>query len=129
MNSVPLLVKGNFSLLQQAIFNIVLNSCQVLQNRNSPKLEIESGIDKNKRVYLSIKDNGPGIPQKQLENIFQPLWTNKKQGEGTGLGLSIAQKVIKSFSGDIYVKSAPQEGACFKIVLPSANQQIIERCI
>lgn len=124
MDSVPLLVRGNFSLLQQAVFNIILNSCQALQKRNSPKLEIESGFDKNKRVYLSIKDNGPGIPLEQLENIFQPLWTNKKQGEGTGLGLSIAQKVVKSLSGDIYVKSTLEKGACFRIILPSVNQQI-----
>lgn len=121
MGSAPLPVKGNFSLLQQAIFNIILNSCQALQSENFPKLEIESGFDKNKKVYLSIKDNGPGIPPEQLKNVFQPLWTNKKQGEGTGLGLSIAQKAIKKFSGDIYVRSAPKKGACFRMVLPAVN--------
>ena len=123
MKPDPLLVRGDFSLLQQAVFNIILNSCQALQKRNSPKLEIESGFDTNTKVYLSIKDNGPGIPSEQLKNIFQPLWTNKKQSEGTGLGLSIAEKAVKRFSGDIYVKSVLEKGACFRIVLPIAGEQ------
>ena len=121
--SSPLFVTADFSLLQQALFNIILNGCQALQTRPSPKLEIESGLHEGGTAFLSVKDNGPGIPEKQMEKIFKPLWTTKKKGEGTGLGLSMAQKAVKSFEGDICVSNLPEKGACFSILLPVAAQK------
>ena len=119
--SDPLLVRGDFSLLQQAVFNIILNGCQALQGQKMPEMLIESGFCKDGMVFLSFRDNGPGIPQEDIERIFQPLWTSKKQGEGTGLGLSMAQKAVQSFSGRICVLSSPEKGACFKILLPAVQ--------
>ena len=110
----PLPIRGDGALLQQAVFNIILNSCQALQGRPTPMLEIESGLYKTEQAFLSVKDNGPGIPEKQMEKIFQPLWTTKKQGEGTGLGLSMAQKAVKSFEGLISVSSLPEKETQFK---------------
>ena len=128
-NPKPLLVRGDFALLQQALFNIILNGCQALQGRPFPTLEIEAGLDEKKTVFLSVKDNGPGIPAEQKEKIFQALWTTKKQSEGTGLGLSMAQKAIQSFNGAILVSSAIEKGACFKIVLPLSNQQPTQKAV
>ena len=125
----PLLVRGDFALLQQALFNIILNGCQALKGRPSPTLEIEAGLREKNTVCLSVKDNGPGIPDKQMEKIFQPLWTTKKQGEGTGLGLSMAQKAVKSFNGTILVSSAVEKGACFRIVLPLSSQQPTQKAV
>lgn len=84
-------------------------------------MEDQSGFCKDGMVFLSFRDNGPGIPQEDIERIFQPLWTSKKQGEGTGLGLSMAQKAVQSFSGRICVLSSPEKGACFKILLPAVQ--------
>ena len=116
----PLLVKGDFSLLQQASFNIILNSCQALEGRRRPELRIQSQYDKKSgKSRLSIQDNGPGLSIEKPEDVFQPFWTGRKQAGGTGLGLSIAQKAVQNCGGDISIETAPDRGACFQIILPA----------
>ncbi len=70
------------------------------------------------KVLISVKDNGPGIPQKVLEKIFQPFFTTKPTGQGTGLGLSLAYDIIKAHGGEIKVETKEGEGAEFIIQLP-----------
>ncbi|MFI5154265.1 MAG: sensor histidine kinase, partial [Chitinophagales bacterium] len=70
------------------------------------------------KVLISVKDNGPGIPQKVLDKIFQPFFTTKPTGQGTGLGLSLAYDIIKAHRGEIKVESKEGEGAEFIIQLP-----------
>src|SRR6476619_1177328 len=69
-------------------------------------------------VLISVKDNGPGIPQKILDKIFQPFFTTKPAGQGTGLGLSLAYDIIKAHGGEIKVETKEGEGADFIIQLP-----------
>ncbi len=69
-------------------------------------------------VELEIRDNGIGIPQKQIDKIFQPFYTTKPTGQGTGLGLSISYDVVKAHSGEIKVDSAEGVGTTFIIRLP-----------
>ena len=70
------------------------------------------------KVFISVKDNGPGIPQKILDKIFQPFFTTKPAGQGTGLGLSLSYDIIKAHGGDIKVETKESEGATFVIQLP-----------
>ena len=69
------------------------------------------------KVFISVKDNGPGIPQKILDKIFQPFFTTKPTGQGTGLGLSLAYDIVKAHGGELKVKSIEGEGAEFIIQL------------
>ena len=118
----PLFVKGDFSLLQQAAFNIILNGCQALEGRSDPELRIKSQYDKKSgENRLSIQDNGPGLSIERPEDVFQPFWTGRKQDGGTGLGLSIAQKAVQNCGGDISIETAPERGACFQIILPAPS--------
>jgi signal transduction histidine kinase len=71
------------------------------------------------KVLISVRDNGPGIPPKILDKIFQPFFTTKPAGEGTGLGLSLSYDIIKSHGGEITVKSEIGKGTVFCIELPS----------
>jgi signal transduction histidine kinase len=70
------------------------------------------------KVLISVRDNGPGIPQKVLDKIFQPFFTTKPTGQGTGLGLSLSYDIIKAHGGEIKVESKEGEGAEFIIQLP-----------
>ena len=70
------------------------------------------------RVFITVSDNGNGIPQKNLDKIFQPFFTTKPTGEGTGLGLSLSYDIIKAHAGDIKVKTEEGEGTEFTIELP-----------
>jgi len=67
-------------------------------------------------VTVEVVDTGEGIPEDQLDKIFEPFYTTKSIGKGTGLGLSISYGIIKDFGGNIQVKSG--KGAHFIIDFP-----------
>jgi signal transduction histidine kinase len=71
-----------------------------------------------KALELSVKDNGPGIPEKVMDKIFQPFFTTKPTGQGTGLGLSLSYDTITAHGGEIRVESKEGEGAEFTVQLP-----------
>lgn len=121
LDKQPLKVKGDFSILQQTVYNLILNACQALkEKKGSRKSLIQIRTDKNSEntACLTIRDNGPGISPQHLEKIFQPLWTSKKRGQGTGFGLGITRKFIQNLGGDISVSSQENEFACFTVLLP-----------
>ncbi len=70
------------------------------------------------KVFITVKDNGNGIPQIVLDKIFQPFFTTKPTGEGTGLGLSLSYDIVKAHGGEIKVESKEAEGSEFVIHLP-----------
>jgi signal transduction histidine kinase len=71
------------------------------------------------KILISVKDNGPGIPQNIVDKIFQPFFTTKPTGQGTGLGLSLAYDIIKAHGGAIKVETKEGEGSEFIIQLPN----------
>jgi signal transduction histidine kinase/ligand-binding sensor domain-containing protein len=71
------------------------------------------------KVLISVRDNGPGIPQKILDKIFQPFFTTKPTGQGTGLGLSLSYDIVKAHGGEIKVNTNENEGTEFTIMLPA----------
>jgi len=74
---------------------------------------------KENKMMLSVKDNGIGIPKKNMDKIFQPFFTTKPAGEGTGLGLSLSYDMIKAHQAELKVDSKEGEYATFTIVLNS----------
>ena len=79
---------------------------------------LDSPLGDGGKVEITVKDNGPGIPQKILDKIFQPFFTTKPTGQGTGLGLSLSYDMVKAHGGEIKVETKEGEGAEFVIVLP-----------
>jgi signal transduction histidine kinase len=78
------------------------------------------------KIEITIKDNGPGIPDAIKDKIFQPFFTTKPTGQGTGLGLSLSYDIVKAHGGEIRMESkvgedlpAGQTGTSFTIILPS----------
>ncbi|MEO8166939.1 MAG: ATP-binding protein, partial [bacterium] len=69
-------------------------------------------------VRVSITDTGSGIAEEDLPKIGEPFFTTKPVGKGTGLGLWVSQGIIKSFRGDLRLRSVRGEGTTFSIVLP-----------
>ena len=70
------------------------------------------------KIEISVKDNGPGIPDSIKEKIFQPFFTTKPTGQGTGLGLSLSYDIVKAHGGEIGVESKEGIGTTFRITLP-----------
>jgi signal transduction histidine kinase len=83
-------------------------------HNKTPTVWVSSKKNGNK-VLISVKDNGPGIPPKILDKIFQPFFTTKPTGQGTGLGLSLSYDIIKAHGGEIKVETKEGEGTTFTI--------------
>ena len=73
-------------------------------------------------VELTVADNGPGISQNVLRNLFQPFFTTKEKG--TGLGLATSKNIIEGAGGRIEVRSYEGKGSTFSIVLPATSETI-----
>lgn len=101
--------------LNQVFMNILNNSAQAIEGEGEILIKTKM-IDDN--VIISIKDNGPGIPEKVKKHIFEPFFTTKDVGSGTGLGLPITLGIIENHDGKIEVNSSPGEGSEFVITLP-----------
>ena len=96
-----------------------LEGFQNLQGLNSYEATVSVSTKKvGDKVFISVKDNGNGIPQKIADKIFQPFFTTKPTGQGTGLGLSLSYDIIKAHRGEIKVETKEAEGSIFIIKLP-----------
>ena len=76
------------------------------------------------KFVIKVKDNGPGIPQKVLDKVFQPFFTTKPTGEGTGLGLSLSYDIINAHGGEIKAETKEGEFAEFIIQLPITRSSV-----
>jgi len=76
-------------------------------------------------VLVTVRDHGIGIRESEIENIFNPFYTDKKQG-GTGLGLSLVKRNINAHGGIVKVESKPGQGALFKLYLPLAVRDLLK---
>ncbi len=121
--------------LQQVFTNIIINAKQAIESIEKQNGEIvihttfdkslyqEIDIDKQentKMIRVSIRDNGPGIPENILPHIFDPFFTTKKTGKGTGLGLSVCHGIIIEHNGHIWAEST-KSGTTFFVELPHAK--------
>jgi len=71
-------------------------------------------------VQVTISDDGPGIPENVLPNIFDPFYTTKPMGKGTGMGLEVVQRIIYQHNGSVKVKSQPGQ-THFTVCFPLNN--------
>ncbi|PJZ61152.1 sensor histidine kinase, partial [Leptospira adleri] len=94
--------------------NLIQNAIQAL--KGDGKIEI-SVFPSGDRVVVQIEDNGPGIPQKIQDRIWDPFFTTKDQGEGTGLGLGIVKGIVEKHKGKISLTSVPGK-TIFRVELP-----------
>ncbi len=107
--------------MKQVFMNVILNAIQSMEEGGlieiSTRLFAKNGTEKaGQFVQVEIRDTGIGIPEENLEHIFDPFFTNKK--EGSGLGLSISHQIIQEHGGYVDVESRVGEGTSFFINLP-----------
>ena len=87
------------------------------------KINIQTSVLENKKIRISIQDNGLGIPEEIANQLFDPFFTTKSVGQGTGLGLAISyQIVVKKHRGNLQCISVPGTGAEFVIEIPLKQQ-------
>jgi two-component system NtrC family sensor kinase len=120
-------LRADGSQIQQVLINLLMNSVQAMPDGGkvcvslaNEMLPASQDADKGliKHMRIRIVDEGEGISQEDIENIFTPFFTTKTIGTGTGLGLSIAHGIVEEHDGWIDVESSVQSGACFSVYLP-----------
>ncbi len=112
-------VNADAQQLQQVVMNLVNNARQAIEDdRGEGTIDIITDTSGD-TVRLTIRDNGPGIPEEMKSRIFDPFFTTKKEGRGTGLGLSVSFGIVKEHDGTIQMHSRVGEGTTFEIELPA----------
>jgi signal transduction histidine kinase len=110
--------------VHRAVLNVVTNAIDAVTDLERPgRVDVASHYAaKDGHVQITIDDNGPGIPEDQLEILFSPFVASRKS-RGTGLGLPVSQKIVVEHGGRILVHSEPDKGCHFTIELPATLPQ------
>jgi two-component system NtrC family sensor kinase len=114
--------KANGRQIQQVLTNLLINARDALAGVDREKvIEVSSRAENNNDgqwIIISVKDNGIGIPAKNLQRVFTPFYTSKEEIKGTGLGLSVSLGIAEAHGGSLEVESTCGEGSCFSLRLP-----------
>jgi signal transduction histidine kinase len=116
-------VRGDRGQLEQVIANLVGNARDAMPDGG--RLVVETGVVARGNgapqdwARLAVTDSGVGMTPEQLGRIFEPFYTTKAAGRGTGLGLSAVYAIVTGLGGSINVQSAPGEGSCFEVLIPT----------
>lgn len=111
-------IKVDKELFKDVILNFISNSVQAIHSDKEGLIEIKIHTEKKYSVF-EISDNGSGISNKDLPNIFKPFYSTKGYGKGTGLGLAFTDRVIKEHNGIIKINSSEGNGTTFIVKIPS----------
>ncbi|MFH1976861.1 MAG: ATP-binding protein [Pseudomonadota bacterium] len=122
--------------LRQIFINLIINAADAIsssQNKLRGKLLIKSEVvseSDNEAINdlpvlkISFIDNGSGIPEKNIGNIFDPFYTTKEPGKGTGLGLFVSFALLDGMGGKIKAQSVDGEGTTMSVYLPLSNENV-----
>lgn len=117
------LIEGNIQQIGQIILNFLINAKDALEEVEKKRkiivVETKQVIENGKQwVVLLVRDNGKGIAEQHLQEIFNPFFTTKRPGKGTGLGLSVSLGIAEAHGGTIEVVSELGKGSEFRLKLP-----------
>ena len=110
--------------IKQMLINLLQNGIDAIDGSGEVAVEAWfQAVDES--LSISVEDNGHGIPEENLSQLFTPFFTTKEKGKGTGLGLAITYGVVKMHSGDISVDSQVGRGTKFTVSLPLKQKPMV----
>ncbi len=110
-------------LLHQILLNLMINAADALEGRDERRIAL-SVFREEDSIVIRLQDNGCGMSEEQLKNLFQPFHTTKARG--TGLGLVIVKKLLSAINGSIKVTSLQNVGTTIDIKVPGQNREACE---
>jgi signal transduction histidine kinase len=116
--------------LESALYNLLLNACQAAtRSTHAPEVKVHVR-EVDERIYITILDNGPGIPDSIRRTLFDPFVTAGKPN-GTGLGLTLAHRIAEEHGGNVCLEESNREGTVFTLSLTKNRSlsQIGESCL
>ena len=111
-------VRGDGERIRQLLLNLLFNAADALGGEGSIVLRASNGRG---LVRLVVEDDGPGIDEAILDQVFDPFVTTKPAGQGTGLGLAVCHTIVHRLGGTIVARNRPTGGASFEVSLPTAT--------
>ncbi len=114
----PVRVYADARVLQQILLNLFTNAADALQGREKPAISVTVS-QADDMVRIRVHDNGGGIPEERMKELFKPFQTSK--AHGTGLGLVIVKKMITLMTGTVEVKSSDGRGTTVDVLLPAGR--------
>ena len=111
-------IKGDRQKIEQVLINLIVNASHACEKSKSANITIEASLN-GQLAIIVVSDNGTGIPNEILQDIWTPFFTTKESGKGTGLGLCINKEIIEEHKGTITAFNRKDTtGAQFTICLP-----------
>lgn len=110
-------VRGDHERLRQLLLNLLFNAADALGGKGRIDVSTTHG---GEVARLLVEDDGPGIDEAILEQVFDPFVTTKAPGQGTGLGLAVCHTIVDELGGSIEAANRQQGGAAFEVTLPAA---------
>ena len=115
-----LVINGDPVSIRQVLHNLIKNALEAIGAHGLIELSMRRVLKNDSNfIEIALYDDGPGIKEEQVENIFEPYVTTK--AKGTGLGLAIVKKIIEEHGGAIWIDTSRNVGAGFIIQLPASN--------
>ncbi|UCG28372.1 MAG: HAMP domain-containing histidine kinase, partial [Bacteroidales bacterium] len=102
---------------EQVLINLIRNSLEALTDKPKGILTIKAKHLKHDAVQVSIEDNGSGIPEEIMEQVFVPFFTTKEKG--SGIGLSLSRRIMQLHKGFIRLNSKPGKGTTVILTFPA----------
>lgn len=109
--SPDLTILADEKMIAQVLINLIKNAKEALTQTKNGWIQLLAGIDKQGRTEICVKDNGPGIPEELLDEIFVPFFTTRESG--SGIGLSLSRQIMRLHGGALAVRSVPQKETVF----------------
>jgi nitrogen fixation/metabolism regulation signal transduction histidine kinase len=99
------------NLISQVLINLLKNALEANENNNNGKIRIVASGDFNNHPEICVIDNGPGISEENIDEIFVPFFTTRQNG--SGIGLSISKQIMRVHGGNLKVRSVPDKETVF----------------
>jgi signal transduction histidine kinase len=111
LESPDLEIFADQNLISQVLINLLKNALEANENKPDGRIRIIAGVDARQHPEICVADNGPGISEANLDEIFVPFFTTKQKG--SGIGLSISKQIMQVHGGNLKVRSVPGQDTIF----------------
>lgn len=102
---------------KQVFLNLALNAIQAMEPGG--RLELTAKHSADGEIWVQVGDSGPGIPDRLKEQVFEPFFTDRRDGSGTGLGLYLCRRIVHDHGGQLSISDLSPQGSCFTVTLPA----------
>jgi two-component system nitrogen regulation sensor histidine kinase NtrY len=108
-----LMLDVDTNLIEQVLINLIVNAIEAVKDCEHPRIILSAGITNTNKVVVKVSDNGYGMNEEVMQNIFIPFFSTKKNG--SGIGLSLCKQIMMLHKGNINVQSVEGKGTAFAL--------------